>query len=129
MESTPEQLSAANREIRHLQEMIAALRTELEAMRLEKDHAAQQMVADTQIENQQFKDTINALREELEKLRFDAREQVSRAETAASDEINQLKATVTALRHELEGLHQRTGRTGHASDDTPGASVEPHHAG
>jgi HAMP domain-containing protein len=129
MESTNEQLSSANREIRHLQEMIATLRTELEAMRLEKDHAVQQAVAENHIENQQFQATITALREELEKQRFDAREQVHQAQAAASDEINQLKATVTALRQELEGLHQRTGRAEHPSDVTQEASVEPHHVG
>jgi chromosome segregation ATPase len=129
MESTNEQLSAANREIRHLQEMIATLRTELEAMRLEKDHAVQEVVAENHIENQQFRDTISALREELEKQRFDAREQVNLATVAASEEINQLKATITALRKELEGLHHRTDRAGGPSDDTPGAAVEPRHAG
>ena len=126
MESTSEQLSAANREIRHLQEMITALRTELETLRLEKDHAVQQAITTAHKEDQQLRDTVNALRDELEKQRYDAREEVNQAKLAASDEINQLKATITALRRELEGLHQRNNLALHSSGETPDATQEPH---
>jgi len=128
MESTPDQLNTAHREIRHLQEMIAVLRTELEAMRLEKDRDVQQAVTDAHIENQQLKATVNALREELEKLRFDGREQVQRARNEAQNEINQLKATLTALRSELEDLHHRRSQPD-AAGTGPRAAKEPHHAG
>ena len=106
MEATTDQRSIANREFRHLQEMITALRMELETLRLEKDHAVQQALADTHNESQQLRATIDALRMELEKLRFDGREQVQRAQADARNEITQLKATVTALRRELEDLHR-----------------------
>ena len=121
MEATTDQLSIANRELRHLQEMIAALRMELETMRVEKDHAVQQAVTDAHNESLHLRATIDALRGELEKLRFDNREQVQRAQADASNEITQLKATVTTLRRELEDQHHR--------HDQPEASTDPRHAG
>jgi chromosome segregation ATPase len=127
MEATTDQSSIANREFRHLQEMIAALRMELETLRLEKDRAVQQALADAHNESQQLRATIDALREELEKLRFDGREQVQRAQADARNEITQLKATVTALRRELEDLHHRQpGATAGPGTQAPKA---PRHAG
>jgi len=128
MESTSEQLNTANREIRHLQEMITALRLELEAMRLEKDHAVQQAVTEAHNESQQLRATIDALRGELEKRRFDGREQLQRAQADARGEIDQLQSTINALRCELEDLHHRHNRPEATGPGTQ-AAKERHNAG
>jgi chromosome segregation ATPase len=129
MEATTEQRSIANRELRHLQEMIAALRMELETMRLEKDHAVQQAVTNAHNESQHLRATIDALRDELEKQRFDGREQVQRAQADARNEITQLKSTVTALRRELEDLHHRHSQPGATTGTGNQSAKEPRNAG
>lgn len=129
MEATTDQRSTANREFRHLQEMITALRIELETMRLEKDHAVQQAVTNAHNENQQLRATVDALRDELEKQRFDGREQVQRAQADARNEIIQLKSTVTALRRELEELHHRHSQAGATTGTGTRAAKEPRNAG
>lgn len=127
MENTTEKLNAANREIRHLQEMVSTLRMELEKLHHEKDLCAQRAATEAKIENQHLKDTIAALRSELEKLRFESDEQAARATHSSHDEINQLRATITVLRDELETLHHRNAKEGRTTS-TGNTTMDPHHA-
>ena len=87
MASGPEsdELINLQAENRHLKEMVAALRDELERMRIAQQEHLQKSLASANDEIGQLKGTITALREELERQKVDHEERSSILERAGRE--------------------------------------------
>jgi chromosome segregation ATPase len=96
-------LYQAHADIRHLKNTIAALRGELEVMRLRKDEAVQAAVAAGRDEAHQLQTAIAALRDELEQKVFQRADELEHGKQALNDEVRQLREMVAVMRRELEG--------------------------
>ena len=97
-----DRLYDAHTEIRHLKNMIQALRDELEAMRVGKDKTVQAAIAAGANEARHLQATIAALRTELEQKVFQHADVLERQKQLTNDELRLLRETIAALRDELE---------------------------
>jgi len=87
-----DRLIEGQNDVRHLEETIVALRTELETLSFKIDQSVQQAIQLNTDEIQQLKGTASSLRDELESLRFEKDAAVQKAVQRSADEIQQLKA-------------------------------------
>jgi HAMP domain-containing protein len=94
-------------ENRHLKEMIAALRDEMEKMRIGEQERLQKAIGAAHDEISQLKDMIKALRDELEHRKIEYEEKCHDIEQIARDEVKQLHETIRALRDRLEKHGER----------------------
>ena len=95
LESEASQLHLAQTEIRDLMATIAAMRDELESMKLDKETSVQEAVSAANDEIRQLQATAAALREELELLQIDKEESVQRTVAEGNDGKIQLQETST----------------------------------
>jgi hypothetical protein len=101
--STPDELYAVETENRHLKEMIAALRDEMETMRIGERERLQQALAEAREEIGQLRDMGTALRETLERQAIESERKCRAIEQAAREEGKQLHEMIRILRDRLEG--------------------------
>jgi chromosome segregation ATPase len=94
-------------EIRHLKEMVGALREQMEKMRIDEQERLQQALAAGNEENGQLKNMISALRDELERRKIESDERCQKTEHAARDEAKQLQEMIRTLREKLESHEKR----------------------
>jgi HAMP domain-containing protein len=106
-ESPPDEHHRLETENRHLREMTAALREEMERMRNGEQDRFQKALASAADEIGQLRGTIVALREELENRKIDCDVQCRLVEQAAREETRQLQETVRTMRDRLEGHEER----------------------
>jgi chromosome segregation ATPase len=93
-------------ENRHFKEMIAALREEMEKMRIGEQERLQQALAAAREEIGQLKEMTFALREELERRRIEYEEKRRAIEQAGRDEARQLQEMIRTMREKLE-IHEK----------------------
>jgi hypothetical protein len=105
--SSPDERHRLETENRHLREMTAALRDEMERMRIGEQERLQKALASAADEIDQLKGMIVALREELESRKIDGNEQCRVVEQAAREEISQLQEMIRTMRDRLEGHEER----------------------
>lgn len=98
----PDELYALQTDNRHLKEMVAALREEMERMRIAEQEHIQQALAGANDEIVQLKNMICALRDELERRSIEYEEQHHAVELAGRDETKQLQEMIRTLREQLE---------------------------
>jgi hypothetical protein len=94
-------------ENRHLQEMIGALRDEMEKMRIGEQERLQHALAAANEETGQLRNMIVALRDELDRRKIEAEEKCRAVEQAARDEAKQLHEMIRTLRDQLEDHAKR----------------------
>ena len=96
-----DQLLLALTEVRHLKQTIIALRDEMEHLRFDNASAAQEAVADANLEIMQLRESTSTMRDELEKMHFDKVEAVQSSLKDGKDEVVQLQKTIQAMADEL----------------------------
>jgi hypothetical protein len=89
-------------ENRHLQEMIAALRDEMEKMRIGEQERLQKALALANDEIGQLKGMSNALREELERREIEYERKCRDIEQVSRDEAQQLHEMIRIMSGRLE---------------------------
>jgi hypothetical protein len=89
-------------ENRHLKEMIAALRDEMEKMRIGEQERLQKAIVSANDEIGQLKEMTNALRDELERREIEYEEKCRGIEQIARDEAKQLHEMIRIMRDRLE---------------------------
>lgn len=94
-------------ENRHLQEMVVALRDEMEKMRIGEQERLQKAMVSANDEIGQLKGMISALRDELERLKIEYDGKCRDIELTARDETNQLHEMIRTMRDRLEGHGER----------------------
>lgn len=100
--SEQHELYGLQTENRHLQEMIGALRGEMEKMRIGEQERLQKALSSANDEIGQLKNMIVALRDELDRRKIEAEEKCRAIEQAARDEAKQLHEIIRTLRDQLE---------------------------
>jgi hypothetical protein len=101
--SEPAELYDTQAENRHLKEMIAALRDEMEKMRIGEQERLQQSLVAAHEEIGQLRNMSSALRDALERQAIESEEKCHAIEQAARDEAKQLHEMIRTLRGRLEG--------------------------
>jgi hypothetical protein len=99
---TPDERYGLQTENRHLKEMVAALRDEMEKMRIAEQEGLQKAMAAANDELGQLRNMIVALRDELDRRKIEYEEKTRAAEQAARDEAKQLHEMIRTLRERLE---------------------------
>ena len=89
-------------EVRQLQNMITALRDELEKARITEEERLRKALAGADGENLQLRTTIVALRDELERRQNDFQREVEGLRLAHQKEMIHLQDTIVQLRQTLE---------------------------
>jgi len=89
-------------EVRQLQNMISALRDELEKARITEDERLRKALSAADGENMQLRTTIVALRDEIERRQSDFRKELEGIQLAHQKEMMQLQETIVELRRTLE---------------------------
>lgn len=104
MSQPPEHVDVlvAQREVRHLQSTIVALRDEMESIRTSQELTVQEAAVNMDSEIRQLQETVAVLRDQLEDVQQSAQQQVHDAEWAAKAEVDQYKETIRELRQRLE---------------------------
>lgn len=100
--SKQDDLYVLQTENRHLQEMIGALRDEMEEMRIGEQERIQKALASANDEIIQLKNTVVALRDEMDRRRGEHEEKCQAMELATHNEIKQLHEMIQTLREQLE---------------------------
>jgi predicted nucleic acid-binding Zn-ribbon protein len=100
--SEQHELYGLQTENRHLQEMIGALRDEMEKMRIGEQERLQKALSSANDEIGQLRNMIFALRDELDRRKIEAEEKYRAIEQAARDEAKQLHEMIRTLRDQLE---------------------------
>src|SRR3989304_10505689 len=85
-------LYAAQAELRHMKQTVAARRDELEHAQEQSEQAVQHAVSSASSETAQLKMTITALRDELDESHASRGKAVRKAHAADEDELEQMKA-------------------------------------
>jgi HAMP domain-containing protein len=106
-EADQHNLYSLQTESRHLKEMIAALRDEMEKMRIGEQERLQQAIVSANDEIGQLKGMTNALRAELERRKIEYEEKCQDIEQIARDEANQLHEMIRIMRDRLEEHGER----------------------
>ena len=89
-------------EVRQLQNMISALRDELEKARITEDERLRRALASADGANLQLRTTIVALRDEFERRQNDFKKELEGIQLAHQKEMIQLQETIVQLRRTLE---------------------------
>jgi hypothetical protein len=89
-------------EVRQLQNMISALRDELEKARITEDERMRGALSAADAENMQLRTTIVALRDEIERRQNDFKRELEGLQLAHQKEMIQLQETIVQLRRTLE---------------------------
>ena len=93
---------------REAQQVVQALRDELERLRFESDDAVAHASQASADELSHLRETIQTLRAELERLAADHADELEARDRAFRDERAQLTSMITALRDQLEEHRGRT---------------------
>jgi hypothetical protein len=94
-------------EIRHLKEMVGALREQMEKMQIGEQERLQHALAAATEQNGQLKNMISALRDGLERRMIESEERCHAIEHAARDEATELQEMIRTLRKKLES-HEKS---------------------
>jgi HAMP domain-containing protein len=94
-------------ENRHLKEMVAALRDEMEKMRIGEQDRLQKAIVSANDEIGQLKGMANALRDELERRKIEYEGKCRDIERIARDEAEQLHDMIRMMRARLEADGKR----------------------
>lgn len=94
----------SQKEIRHLKDIVTALRQELDICHAETEQKVSESVRDAGKEIIQLKEVAQSLRAEIDNLLLVNEQAVQKAHMESANEITQLKETIQNQREETESL-------------------------